>query len=190
MVSVNYKEFRKYSDKSLPEAKGHISEFLKLKLGSISYVGFTQESDVYNDTINAIDLFVNIPKIKVSHRARQKYGDITDITIKTKSQNPEIKSEYDKLLNFSLGNISPWFYFYCFYDEEKNNISRYIIYDLRKLIRLPEFKDKSIFTYSSDRFNTKDGGSFFNCITVEKLIEHRVILADWSKGNKDVKYYI
>ena len=190
MVNNSYKEFRKYSDKSLPEAKEHISEFLKLKLGSISYVGFTQESDVYNDTINAIDLFVNIPKIKVSHRARQKYGDITDITIKTKSQNPEIKSEYDKLLNFSLGNTSPWFYFYCFYDEEKNNISRYIIYDLRKLIRLPEFKDKSIFAYSFDRFNTKDGGSSFNCITVEKLIEYKVILADWSKGNKEVKYYI
>lgn len=190
MVSVNYKEFRKYSDKSLPEAKGHISEFLKLKLGSVSYIGFTQESDVYNDTINAIDLFVNIPKIKVSHRARQKYGDIIDITIKTKSQNINVKSEYDKLLDFSLTNGSPWFYFYCFYDEEKDNISRYIIYDLRKLIRLPEFKDKSIFTYPMDKFNTKDGGSYFNCITVNKLIEKGVVVADWSKGEKEVKYYI
>ena len=190
MVSVNYKEFRKYSDKSLPEAKGHISEFLKLKLGSVSYIGFTQESDVYNDTINAIDLFVNIPKIKVSHRARQKHGDIIDITIKTKSQNPDIKSEYDKLLNFASGNTNPWFYFYCFYDEEKDSISRYIIYDLRKLIRLPEFKDKSIFTYPTDKFNTKDGGSHFNCISVNKLIEKGVILADWSKGENEVKYYI
>jgi hypothetical protein len=189
MVSVNYKEFRKYSDKSLPEAKEHISKFFNQGLYKISLVEFIKESGKYDDTINAIDLFVNIPEFKISHRARKKYGDIIDITIKTRSQNPEVKSEYEKLLEFSSLNKS-WFYFYCFYDEEKDNISRYIIYDLRKLIRLPEFKDKSIFAYPTDKFNTKDGGSHFNCITVNKLIEKGVILADWSKGEGEAKYYI
>jgi len=149
---------------------------------------------VYNDTINAIDLFIDLPcyfpKIKVSHRARKMHGDIIDITIKTKSQNPDIKSEYDKLLNFALGNTNPWYYFYCFYDEDKGDISKYIIYDLRVLIKLPEFKDKSIFAYKDDKFNTKDGGSYFNCITVNKLIEKGVVVADWSKGEGEVKYYI
>jgi hypothetical protein len=192
MVNNTYNEFRKYSDKSLPEAKEHISKFLKLQLGGMNHTSFIKESDVYNDTINAIDLFVTYPKIKVSHRARQMYGDIIDITIKTKCQNTEMKSEYQKLLQFeSLGsNISPWYYFYCFYDKDKSNISRYIIYNLRKLIKLPEFKDKSIFAYKDDKFNTKDGGSYFNCITVNKLIEKGVVVADWSKGEGDVKYYI
>jgi hypothetical protein len=197
MVSVNYKEFRKYSDKSLPEAKEYIAKFLKAKLQVIKtekYISMIKASDVYNDTINAIDLFIDLPcyfpKIKVSHRARKMHGDIIDITIKTKSQNPEIKSEYDKLLNFASGNTNPWYYFYCFYDEDKGDISKYIIYDLRVLIKLPEFKDKSIFAYKDDKFNTKDGGSYFNCITVNKLIEKGVVVADWSKGEGEVKYYI
>ena len=189
MVNNTYNEFRKYSDKSLPEAKQYIAKFFNQGLSKIALVEFIKESGKYDDTINAIDLFVNIPEFKISHRARKMYGDIIDITIKTRSQNPEIKSEYEKLLEFSLLKKS-WFYFYCFYDDVKDNISRYIIYDLRKLIRLPEFKDKSIFAYPMDKFNTKDGGSHFNCITVNKLIEKGVILADWSKGEGEAKYYI
>ena len=190
MVSVNYKEFRKYSDKSLPEAKQYISKFFNQGLSKISLVEFIKESGKYDDTINAIDLFVNIPEFKISHRARKMQGDIIDITIKTKSQNPEIKSEYDKLLNFASGNTNPWYYFYCFYDEDKGGISKYIIYDLRVLIKLPEFKDKSIFAYKDDKFKTQDGGSYFNCITVKTLIEKGVVVADWSKGEGEVKYYI
>lgn len=194
MVSVNYNEFRKYSDKSLPEAKIFMGKFIKEKLKSVVYSNFIQESSFYDDTMNALDLYIDlpsiIPKVKISHRARQMHGNIFDITIKTKSQNQNISCEFDKLVKLSESNLNPWYYFYCYYDEDVNMITKYIIFDLRKLIKMNEFKDKSIFNYKNDKLNTKDGGSMFNCITINKLIEMEVMCVDWSNGNDLTKYYL
>ena len=73
MVNNTYNEFRKYSDKSLPEAKQYISKFFNQGLSKISLVEFIKESGKYDDTINAIDLFVNIPEFKITlHKYNQR----------------------------------------------------------------------------------------------------------------------
>jgi hypothetical protein len=169
---MTYNQYRSYSDKSLPEAKKHIANFIG--------ADYLHESTFYDDTTNALDLYFEAPKIKVSHRSRKKEGDIKDITIKTKSKF-DIPCEYDKLIQLAESNKDPWYYFYCYYNETKNKIIRYIIYDLGKLIQSKEFQDKSIFEYSADKINREDGGSHFNCITVQKLINMDLVRVNWSK---------
>ena len=183
---MNYNNYRSFSDKSLHEAKQHIANFIKDKLISCDLSKFIKESSYYDDTMKALDLYIDLPsiteKIKFSHRARKTNGNIIDITIKTKSPN-NTRCEFDKLIELSELNVSPWYYFYCYFDDELNKITRFIIYDLKKLIQTKEFKDKSIFNYQNDKINTKDGGSHFNCITVQKLIDMDVMCVDCSKGH-------
>jgi hypothetical protein len=180
---MTYNQNRSYSDKSLPEAKKHIANFIKEKLNNRDLTEYVVETSFYQDTTESIDLHFKLPNIKVSHRARKKDGNIRDITIKTKSIYDK-PCEIDKLIELSKSNKDPWFYFYCYFDDETNKITRYIIYDLGKLIQTKEFQDKSIFEYSADKINTKDGGSHFNCITVQKLIDMDIMCVDCSKHHE------
>jgi len=169
---MNYEQYRSYSDKSLPEARKLILDFIG--------ADYLHESTFYDDTTNAIDLYFEAPKIKFSHRSRKKIGDMQDVTIKTKSKFDK-PCEYDKLIEKAKSNKDPWYYFYCYYNEGRNKIIRYIIFNVGKLIQTKEFQDKSIFEYPADKINGEDGGSHFNCITVQKLIDMDLVCVNWSK---------
>lgn len=169
---MTYNQNRSYSDKSLPEAKQLIGKFIGAE--------YLAQSTFYDDTTEAIDLYFEAPKIKVSHRARKKIGDMEDVTIKTKSKFDK-PCEFDKLIEKAKSNKDPWYYFYCYFDEGQDKIIRYIIFDLGKLIQSKEFQDKSIFRYPLDKINIQDGGSHFNCITVQKLIDSDLVRVNFSK---------
>lgn len=178
-----YKSSREYSDQSSEMAIYYMGEYLRKELMIPKYyTEFLKKSSFYDDTRNCIDFDFEMPKIKFSHRARNKDGDIFDITIKTQNKyGKHIKSEFDKLKDYDVTPDLKLLYFYCFYDTSSQKITRYIIYDLKKLIQMNDFKNRQLFLYKDDKINTKDGGSHFNCITVKKLNEAGCLLQDYSK---------
>lgn len=181
MLTYNY--LRAYSDESLTPAVYFMGEFLRNKYFiPINYSKFITSSSEYDDTRNCIDIDIEIPKIRFSHRARNMFGNIYDITIKTQSKyGAGVQCEYDKLINYDIRPELKLLYFYCFFDPVSKEISRYIIYDLKKLILLDDFKNKKLFHYREDKLNKKDGGSHFNCITIKTLKDTGCLLEDYSK---------
>lgn len=180
---LSYEQLRGYSDKSLDSAIFYMGEYLRSKyFNPCNYKKFISISSFYDDTRNCIDLDFEIPKIRFSHRARNKTGDIFDITIKTQNKNgPHIDCEFDKLIKYEINEDLKLLYFYCFFDPERQEITRFIIYDLKKLISLDDFKNRRLFYYDKDKLNKQDGGSLFNCITINTLKEAGCLLEDYSK---------
>jgi hypothetical protein len=175
-----FKEFKSYSDRSLPEAKKILAEYFYTNIEPTTFK---------DDTTNAIDLIFEMPRIIVSHRARNMYGTIQDITIKTQSRYGKIRvngepiiCEYEKLRKYKLNNEMQFYYFYCFFVNDE--ISDYIIIDMKKLIPLQEFQNKSIFKYEQDKLNVQDGGSLFNVIDVNVLKKYNCIV-DQKKHQKN-----
>jgi len=184
-ITINYHNRRGYSDKSLKSAIFYIGEFLRNSyFNRKNYDKFIQKSNFNDDINNCIDLVFKMPQIQFSHRARNKDGDILDITIKTQNKpGPENESEFEKLIKkgHNVDSNIKFLYFYCFFDVNQQEISRFIIFDLKKLIQLDEFKNRKLFYYDQDKLNKKDGGSFFNCITIDTLKEVNCLLQDYSK---------
>jgi len=178
-----YEIYRNFSDMSAKQAIVYMGNFLKQKLFVPDLYGeFFKPSGFHDDTRNCIDFDFEMPKIRFSHRARKKFGNIEDITIKTQSRyGSEFETEYQKLISYKISAELKLLYFYCFFDDASMEISRYIIYDLKKLIQLKEFKSRELFVYHEDKLNTKDGGSYFNCITVQTLNDAGCLLEDYSK---------
>lgn len=176
---LGYNELRGYSDKSIPHAKKYIMRFL------YTHVDPTEE---YDDITNSTDLIFQMPQVRFAHRSRKKTGyNITDVTIKTESKHgkyryngEQILTEFDKLKAYQTGPQLNFYYFYCFYDEHEDRITRYIIYDLKRIIELPEFSSRGLFIYQEDKENGWDGGSKFNCISLDVLRHHDCILVDYS----------
>jgi hypothetical protein len=189
LITINYDNRRGYSDKSLKSAIFYIGEFLRNRYFiRENYHKFIKVSNFNDDINNCIDLDFKMPQIEFSHRARNKGGDILDITIKTRNKpGPENESEFEKLIRkgHNVDSNIKFLYFYCFFDVNKKEISRFIIFDLKKLIQLDEFKNRKLFYYNEDRLNQKDGGSYFNCITIDTLKEVKCLLQDYSKQKPD-----
>lgn len=173
----NYEEFRKFSDKSIPETIDILQKFL------YSYI---KPSTIYDDMNKCIDLVFENEKVIFSHRCRPDSPyPIDDVTIKTESGSSYyIKDgklyypivEFDKLCNYNSND--KFYYFYCNYNESLNKITKYIIYDIKSLISYDDFKNRKMFHWKKDQINTKDRGSKFNIIKLETIKKYNCLIVD------------
>lgn len=174
----SYDQLRAESDKSIPEAKKIISKFLFENI---------EPTTVYDDMTKCIDLVFEAKKVVFAHRCRKDTGrPISDVTIKTGSmygeqtwKGKQIMVEFDKLINYDFTNVNDLYYFYCQFNYDLNKITKYIIYDLKKLSLNESFKKRELFIYSEDKINKVDGGSKFNAISVETLRSMGLIIAEY-----------
>lgn len=182
---LTYKHLREYSDKSIEQAIFYTGQYFRSDLYTSNYdKKFFKTSDYYDDVNNCIDIDFHMPKIRICHRARNMTGNINDVTIKTSSKYSEdIKCEFQKLQNLSLSIEFKMLYFYCYFDYSINKITRYVIYDVKKLIKMKEFATWELFVYEQDKENQIDGGSKFNCISINTLRDKGCLLVDFSRQN-------
>ena len=175
-----YDELKKDSDKSIPEAKKIISKFLFTNIQPTSWI---------DDVTKCIDLVFDAKKVVFAHRCRRDDGfPIGDITIKTQCKGIcYVPVEFNKLCDYEITDELNLYYFYCQYNYTTNKISRYVIFDLKKLISYPEFKERKMFRCKEDATNTWDGGSKFNKIALDTLRKYNCLIVDESK--KGLKIY-
>lgn len=176
-----YETLRQISDESIPEAKKIIGEYLSTKIHA------TEE---YDDMNNCTDLIYSGYKIRFAHRCRKDKGyPLKDVTIKSGSRygkyranGEEILTEYDKLLQYCYDfKDEDFYYFYCYMNEHTNKITKYIIFDAKKMVNTNEFANDEIWDQQNKK-NMIDGGSLFNTILIEKLHQLDCVLVDKSNG--------
>ncbi len=182
-----YEQLRAESDRSIPEAKKIISKFLFENI---------EPTTVYDDMTKCIDLVFEARKVVFAHRCRKDNGrPIDDVTIKTGSMYGEqtwsgkqILVEFDKLINYDFANVTDMYYFYCQFNYDLNKITKYIIYDLKKLSLNESFKKRELFIYSEDKINKVDGGSKFNAISVKTLRDLGLVIIEYPMKVESMKY--
>lgn len=174
-----YEQLRYFSDKSIPEAKKIIGQYL-----SESII----PSEEYDDMNNCTDLVYESRRIRIAHRCRTDKGmPMNDITIKSKSKHGKYRSngeriltEYDKLQDLSFSDTDEeFYYFYCYLDADQK-ITKYVLFDLKKLCNTTEFLFDQVF--EPEIKNGVDGGSSFRPIRISTLHRLDCILVDKSQG--------
>ena len=182
-----YEQLRAESDRSIPEAKKIISKLLFENI---------EPTTVYDDMTKCIDLVFEARTVVFAHRCRKDNGrPIDDVTIKTGSMYGEqtwsgkqILVEFDKLINYDFANVTDMYYFYCQFNYDLNKITKYIIYDLKKLSLNESFKKRELFIYSEDKINKVDGGSKFNAISVKTLRDLGLVIIEYPMKVESMKY--